>query len=263
MIKRIPPIILALLWSVPAFAAHPLMTDDTGTQGKGKFQFEYNGEYSRDDEHEAGVAEKETSGTLTAALTYGMTDNLDIVVGLPWQWGSLSVDGNLVSNDNGIGDTSVEVKWRFFECKKEEFSVALKPKVIFPTGDAQKGLGNGNISGGVLLIATKEWEHRALHGNIGYTHNSYALAQDNAILKQDIWHASVAAEFHMTEKLRSVADVSIDSNNERTADPNRVFLLGGLIYSVNDTFDLDLGVKAGLNHAETDKTILAGLTTRF
>ena len=90
MIKRIPPIILALLWSVPAFAAHPLMTDDTGTQGKGKFQFEYNGEYSRDDEHEAGVAEKETSGTLTAALTYGMTDNLDIVVGLPWR-GVLSV----------------------------------------------------------------------------------------------------------------------------------------------------------------------------
>ncbi len=263
MIKRISPIILALLWSVPAFAAHPLMTDDTGTQGKGKFQFEYNGEYSTDNEHEAGIAEKETNGTLTAALTYGIIDNVDIIVGLPWQWGSLSQNGNLVSNDNGIGDTSVEVKWRFFECKEHEASLALKPKLIVPTGDAQRGLGNGNISEGVLLIATKEWEHRAVHGNVGYTHNSYSMAQDNAILKQDIWHASVAAEVHMTERLRSVADISIDSNNERAPDPNRFFVLGGLIYSVTDTFDLDLGVKAGLNHAETDKTILAGLTARF
>ena len=263
MIKKILPLILAILWAVPAFAAHPLMTDDTGTQGSGKFQFEYNAEYSSDREHEAGIVEKEANGTIAAALTYGLTDNIDIIVGLPWQWSSLRENGSIISEDNGIGDTSIEAKWRFVDCKKQEISLALKSKLTFPTGNVQKGLGNGNISGGLLLIATKEWEHRAIHCNVGYTHNSYSLEQDNAILKQDIWHASLAAEVHMTGKLRSVADFSVDSNNEKAPDPNRVFLLGGLIYSVSDTFDLDIGVKAGLNHAETDKTILAGLTARF
>jgi hypothetical protein len=179
------------------------------------------------------------------------------------QWSTLKMDGTIISDDKGIGDTSVEVKWRFFECKKQEMSFAVKPRLTFPTGDAQKGLGNGNISGGVLLIATKEWEHREVHLNVGYTHNSYAIAQDNAILKHDVWHASLASEVHVTEKLRSVADFSIDSNNENKPDPNRVFLLGGLIYNLAENFDLDVGVKKGLNHAETDTSILAGLTARF
>ena len=239
------------------------MTDDTGTQGRGGFQFEYNGEYSTDHEHAAGIVEKESGGTIAAALTYGLSDNIDICVGLPWQWSSLWVNGNLVSNDNGIGDTSVEVKWRFLECKTHAFSLALKPKLLIPSGDAQKGLGNGNISGGVQMIATKEWEKRALHCNVGYLHNSYSMAQDAAILKQDVWNASLAAEVHLTDKLRSFADIRIDSNVEKTPDPNRVFLLGGIIYRMKDTLDLDLGVKAGLNHAESDKTILAGLTARF
>ncbi len=263
MIKKLSAIIAVLLWSLPVFAAHPLMTDDTGTQGKGKFQLEYNGEYSRDVERGASIVEKETGGTVTAALTYGIVDNLDIIIGFPWEWSSLSENGAVISDEKGMGDTSVEVKWRFYECKPQELSFALKPRMTIPTGDAQKGLGNGNISGGVLLIATKEWEHRALHGNIGYTHNSYAMEQDNAILKQDIWHASLAAEVNITEKIRTVADISLDSNNEKKPDPNRVFLLGGIIYRVTDNFDLDFGVKKGLNHAETDKTILAGLTARF
>jgi hypothetical protein len=35
----------------PAFAAHPLITEDTGTQGEGRFQLELTGErgYDQDD----------------------------------------------------------------------------------------------------------------------------------------------------------------------------------------------------------------------
>ncbi len=263
MIKKSSAITLALLWSLPAFAAHPLITDDTGTQGKGKFQLELNGQYTTDHEHEDGFYTKESGGNVTTALTYGIADNIDLVVGLPWQWSSLLEGGSIISNDKGIGDTSVEIKWKFFECKPHEVSLALKPEVTFPIGDEQKGLGNGRVSEGVMLIATKEWKHRALHCNVGYFHNSYGLELDNATFKQNIWHASVAAEVHMTNKLRSVADFSLDSNNEKAPDPNRAFLLGGLIYSLMEDFDLDIGVKAGLNHAETDKTVLFGITARF
>jgi hypothetical protein len=37
-----------LLIASPSWAAHPLITDDTGTQGKGKFQLELNGQYDWD-----------------------------------------------------------------------------------------------------------------------------------------------------------------------------------------------------------------------
>ncbi len=263
MSKKISALTLALFWSVPAFAAHPLITDDTGTQGKGKFQLELNGENSRDKELEAVILEKETSGTINATLSYGIVDNVDIVVGYPWQWSSLNENGFRISNDRGYGDASIEVKWRFFESKPQKLSLALKPEVTLPTGDATKGLGNGNVSGGVTLIATREWKHGAFHCNVGYTHNSYSQEQDNAILKKDIWHASVATEVKMTDKLRSVFDAAIDSNNEKIPDTNPVYLLGGLIYSLTDNFDLDAGVKKGMNHAERDTTVLAGLTVRF
>ena len=263
MIIKFSAMLLALLWSAPAFAAHPLVTDDTGTQGTGKFQMELNVESSRDEENEAGITQKETGGIVTAALTYGIVENVDIIVGLPWQWSTLKEGGNMISNDKGIGDTSVDVKWRCLECKDHELSLALKPGLTIPTGNTAKGFGNGKISGGMMLIATKEWQHGAVHCNVGYTHNSYGQDHDYETLKQDLWHASLATEIKMTAKLRSVADVGLDSNNEKTPDTNPVYILGGLIYSVTENFDLDVGVKAGMNHTERDRTVLAGFTARF
>ena len=263
MSKKICALILSLLWSVPAFATHPLITDDTATQGKGKFQLELNAESSRDEEHEGSITKKETGGISSAALSYGVVDNVDIIVGFPWQWSSIKEDGKMISDNNGIADTSVGVKWRFFECKEDEWSLAIKPGVTIPTGDAAKGFGNGKISGSMMLIATKGWQHGAVHCNVGYTHNSYGQDHDNETLKQDIWHASLATEIKMTEKLRSVADIGIDTNNEKTPNTNPVYILGGLIYSVSENVDLDVGVKTGTNHAERDKTVLAGLTVRF
>ena len=102
-----------------------------------------------------------------------------------------------------------------------------------------------------------------MHCNVGYTHNSYGQDHDYETLKQDLWHASLATEIKMTAKLRSVADVGLDSNNEKTPDTNPVYILGGLIYSVTENFDLDVGVKAGMNHTERDRTVLAGFTARF
>ena len=88
-----------------------------GLRGKGNFQLELNGQYTTDHEHEDGFYTKESGGNVTTALTYGIADNIDLVVGLPWQWSSLLEGGSIISNDKGIGDTSVEIKWKFFECE--------------------------------------------------------------------------------------------------------------------------------------------------
>jgi hypothetical protein len=69
-------------------AAHPLITDDAGTQGKGKYLFELNGQTGNETERSAdgiganGTAkEKETE--LRAALTYGINDNVDLILTTP------------------------------------------------------------------------------------------------------------------------------------------------------------------------------------
>lgn len=41
------------------------------------------------------------------------------------------------------------------------------------------------------------------------------------------------------------------------------FILGGLIYSIFEDLDIDLGLKVGLNKPETDYSIVAGVALRF
>lgn len=181
-------------------AAHPLVTDDTGTQGKGKFQIEVNSEFTFDKETADGVTTKETGGEVATILSYGITDNTDVVLGLPYQWFKVREDGDVVKKEDGISDMSLEMKWRFYE--HEGLSLALKPGITLPTGDEDKGLGTGRMTYGMFFITTKEIEPWAFHINLGYTRN-----ENKADERKDIWHASLAGELEVVKDIKVVANV--------------------------------------------------------
>jgi hypothetical protein len=254
--------ILALLTpGGPAFAAHPLITDDTGTQGKGKFQLEVNGEYGSDKETEAGVTIKETGSEIGATVSWGVSEHADIVIGIPYADYSVKEDGTTVASENGLSDVSLEYKHRFFD--KDGLSLAIKPGISLPTGDEEKGLGNGKISYSAFFIMTKEAEPWAFHFNVGYIRNEYKLEADEKASRKDIWHVSLASQLEVVKDLNLVANIGMERNSDRTLDTHPAFGLAGIIYSVNDDLDLDLGVKAGLNDTETDYSVLAGLAVRW
>lgn len=261
MIKKVVTMVVVFLWYGTAFASHPLITDDTGSQGRGKFLIEMNSEFIHDRETENGVIVNETSGEVAAILSYGITDNTDAVIGLPYQWSRVKEDGEITSNEDGISDMSLEVKWRFFE--GDRLSLAVKPGIALPTGDEKSGLGNGRASYWLTLITTKEMEPWAFHLNAGYTRNEYKLEEDRNTNRADIWHVSLAAEVDVAENLRLVANIGMQRNTDKHSHTHPAFILGGLIYSVSEGLDLDFGVKTGLTKSETDYTILAGLARRF
>lgn len=234
-----------------SFAAHPLITDDTGTQGKGKFQLEINGEYGH--ESEDGITTKTTQAATT--LTYGIIDNLDAVLGIPYQHTRIKDSGAVDSHD-GLSDISLELKWRFLE--QDGFSFALKPGITLPTGDDDRGLGAGRAGYSVYFITTKEIKLWALHLNLGYKGNDNKVDE-----RTGIWHASLAAEVEAVEKLKLVANIGIEKNPDKASNIDPAFILGGIIYSITDSFEMDLGIKGGLNKPETDYTFLAGITLRF
>ncbi|UWX57161.1 transporter [Chlorobaculum sp. MV4-Y] len=252
-----------MLCSVPTFAAMPLETDDTGTQGAGKFQIEAGMEYARDRESADGVSMREKGWELATTLSYGLSDTIDLVAGVPLSWSKVWENGVAVADENGIGDLSLQLKWRFFESADQRTSLALKPGISLPTGDEAKGLGNGRVCGDVTLIATHTLEHGALHLNLGYEYNDYAIDEDRAVNRKSVWRASLAGEVEVAERLMAVADIGVETNEERDADNHPAYLLGGLIYSVSKDVDLDFGVRGGLNDAETDTAWLAGITMRF
>lgn len=256
MIKKILTVIVVVLWYGAAFAAHPLITDDTGTQGGGKFQLEVNGEYGH--EEEDGVTENAME--VAAALSYGINNDIDIVLGIPYQY-IRTEDSEETVDEDGLSDMSIEMKWHFYE--KDGLSFALKPGALLPVGDEEKGLGNGRASYGLVFITTKEAEPLAFHFNLGYTRNEYKLEEDDEANRKDIWHVSLASELQIFEKLSAAANIGTERNPDRESNTNPAFILGGLIYSVTENFDVDFGVKAGLNKPETDCSILAGIAGRF
>jgi hypothetical protein len=243
------------------YAAHPLITDDTGTQGKGKFLFELNGQGSYDkmdsrDDTGTTIKTKSREQELKAALTYGVIENVDVILGLPYQWKKMEINDVTISDVSGIADMSLEVKWHFYE--KDGLSVALKPGFTLPTGDKDKDLGTGRATVSLFFIATKELNPLTFHCNLGYKRNENQLEQ-----REDIWHASLAGEYKVIQNLKLVANIGAERNTDPSSNTHPAFLLGGVIYSIRENLDFDFGVKIGLNETEKDVAFLGGIALRF
>ena len=254
-------IIASHAFSTLCFAAHPLITDDAGTQGKGKYLFELNGQTGNETERSAegsntDTTAKERGTELRAALTYGVIDNLDVILTMPYQWKKTEVGDATVSDVSGVADISVEVKWRFFE--KDGLSLAVKPGITLPAGDKDKDLGTGRATGTLYFITTKEIDPWAFHLNLGYKRNENTVDE-----REDIWHASLAGEYKVMKNLKLVANIGAERNTDKSSDTNPAFILGGFIYSMRENMDIDFGVKGGLNKAQADITYLAGIALRF
>jgi len=241
MFKRIITMCAVLLWCGSAFGAHPLITDDAGTQGAGRFQLELNGEYAKD----GSDSTTETAATITG----GIRDDLDLVISAPYQFLRFNDEEGERVTEDGISDAAAELKWRFYE--QEGLGLALKPGITFPTGDDAKGLGDGKASYSLLFITTMEFDAITYHANLGFTKNRKEL--------RDVWNYSVAAEYEIMKDLMLVGNIGGETNSDKETNTHPVFILGGLIYTVNDSLSVDIGIKTGLNNAEPDYTVLAGL----
>ena len=94
----------AAIWCVAglAHAGHPLVSDDTGTQGTGNWQLELNTDHTRT--RDAGVTTWERE--FNTAISYGLTENLDIAVNVPL----LSNSATGSPTESGVGDATVLAK---------------------------------------------------------------------------------------------------------------------------------------------------------
>ena len=255
--------------AVEGRAAHPFVTDDTGTQGAGNWQLELLGERGRHDSvADPGGGPVQQRGRVTKfspVLTYGLLENLDVALGLGYARYKVTEGGIVTAEADGASDSALDLKWRFYEAGP--FSMALKGSVSLPTGDENRGLGTGRASWGVNLIADYEAGSWVWLANVAFAHVRFELPQDRADNRRNLWRLSGGAEYIMFKELRLVGELGIRTNPARD-DPflpgrHGQFAMLGAIYSPTDKIDLDVGVRKGLNRAEIDTTILLGATFRW
>lgn len=229
-----------------AFAAHPLITEDTATQGRGHFQFELTSETAR--VRETGT--RQYVGLNTAVFTYGFIDTADVLVTVPW------LKLGQPDSTHGLTDVGLDIKWRFY--KTGPVSFAFKPGVTFPTGDDTKDLGAGRHTWSAYLATSVDLTPWAFHLHLGHLHNNNTFND-----RVNIWHVSAAATRQVADGLKLVVDAGIDTNTDRTADSDPFFAIAGLIWSPRHNLDFDLGVRTERSDTLRAVTTLAGVTIRW
>jgi long-subunit fatty acid transport protein len=252
-----------------ARAAHPFITDDTGTQGKGNWQLELQGDFFRSDRTAdpgtGPIEQKAKLNAFTSVLSYGILESLDVQLGLIHLNFRATENGVVTEDTSGMADSTLELKWRFYE--NDDFSLALKPGLTLPTGNEDKGLGTGKTSWGVALLATYEAEPWTFLGNIAYARVRFKDAQAAADSRSDLWRISGGAAYALTGEVRLVGELGLRSNESRNdafqPDSTSQFGMLGVIYSPAKTIDLDAGFRKNFNRAESDKAFLVGATFRW
>jgi hypothetical protein len=229
---------LALLVSTGAYGAHPLNTEDTGTQGSGGWQLELNGERNRDD----GVR----GAQAMAVLSYGIAENADLQAGVPWQD---------LGDERGMGDALVAIKWRFWE--QGRLSAGMRAGFLFPTGDEQRGLGNGKTNFAGLLIGSYEGERWLLHAHAGYRDNRNTLGNRGSVTE-----LSAAVLYKLTERIRPLLDVSRITNPDTASGEALQNVVLGVIWQATKQLDLDVGLRFG-NQPAIERALMLGTTLRW
>lgn len=255
--RRVPsgwrgfPFVLALLCTTSCYAAHPLITEDTDTQGRGNGQLELTAEYGHDEAADA----KENAADYAAILTWGLRDSLDVLLTVPYARADTLASGG-ETTVTGLGDIGVDAKWRFFEAQR--LRMALKAGGTFASGDAPQGLGAGKPNFSVNYVTSYEADKWAAHLHLEFRRNHNVVGE-----REVIHHASVALTRMLTDRLKLVADLGRFTSTDRSVGEDSRFLTLGAIYGLRDDFDLDIGLKRGLSDPETDSTLLLGLALRF
>ncbi|HEX2531518.1 MAG TPA: transporter [Burkholderiaceae bacterium] len=230
-----------------AYAGHPLVTDDAFTQDKGNHQFEANSDRSwlQDDVSQ--------SGSLTYA--YGVERRVDLFVNVPFSF----------STPTGMNDVAIGAKWRWFE--DGALHLALKPELTLPSGDDDKGLGNGRANFGATLIGTYDATPWVWHGNLALRQNRYAAQADQDAQRTLLARISAAVWYVANDHWKLVADTGVMHNPDKNGADAMSYVLGGAIYSPHKDIDIDVGMKFGLGcrdcAAQARHQVGVGVTWRF
>lgn len=263
--------LFVLLVATPGavLAAPPYITDDTGTQGRGNWQLELTGENVHHDKTAvvSGVSvNQERKVTLAGpVLTYGVTDNVDVAIGAFYLRDQIVENGKTVHDARGTTDSTVEVKWRFYE--RDGLSLAIKPGLLLPTGNEDKGLGTGALSWGVNGILTYEAARWTWLANVAYSEVHFKNSDDEETNHRHLWRVSGGLGYLIFDKLKLAAEAGVRTNPAKD-DPflpgqNGNFVTLGFIYSPDPKVDIGLGYRKSTNKGESDWAIPFGLTIRW
>ena len=227
-----------------AFAAHPLQTEDTGTQGAGNLELENGLSWMRSSGSSLFVYQPQ--------LSMGLAPTIDLIVQPSWL---IAHDGGS-SATRGWGDSNVDLKWRFFGAAPLSF--AVRAGATLATAQHGAGLQHGTVATHLLLATTLDAQPFTAHANLGLTHNPRSAGQ-----RREVPRASAAFMWAVNERLILTLDAGAEANADSSRGNWGKTALAGAIYTITPSLDMDIGYQSSIHGDAPVRQWLAGITWRF
>jgi hypothetical protein len=234
----------ALVFAPASRAAHPLQTEDTGTQGTGNVEIENGLQYTR-----AGGG---TTFLYQPQVSVGVTTTIDAIVQPAWT--RVETGGPQGQVAAGLGDTNVDFKWRFLGV--DPWSLAVRAGLELPTAQHGLGLPANELAAHALLAMTWDATPTTMHVNVGMDHDPSFSRTTTALVSAAVMQA-------LGERFIVTADTTVAQSPDATRHGWPGTILGGAIWTLRPGLDLDAGWQTSFHLAPVARTWLAGLTWRF
>ena len=236
MMQRAACVLLLLSAACPlaVWAGPPYLTDDPDPIDYQTYEIipAYAVDRSSDGEEIAGPV---------ADFNYGIAPDMHLNV----QPGFVHELPGAGPSESGFTDLRLALKWRFHQESEDSPAIAIYPAVVLPTGNAARGLGNGQVSYQFPIWFEKNWGTGwSSYGGVGWTLN-------RAPGRRDYWYGGWLLQKQLNDTWNLGGEIYSQASDAQGSAGWTAMNLGGgyklspqasLIFSFGHSF-------AGASHA--------------
>jgi hypothetical protein len=221
----------SVLISEVAVGGAPFQTDDPGVVLPGRFELVAF--------HQSTLAGDTRTGTLLGLeLHAGVIERLEVDVTAPLAFVRTSGSGT----ERGYGDTALGFKYRVREETEDGPALSLVPKIVFPTGDAGRGLGSGGRQVLLALAVQKSVAGVQSYATAGYWINRAPGGRDYAAFGWQVQRP-------VSERWTVGAEVFVVTAQSDGQTTSTGFNIGGY-YTIDERNQLLFSAGRGLRNVE-------------
>jgi hypothetical protein len=196
-------------------------------------------------------------GLATSVLSTGLTQNVDMQVGMQFFLRQTYQFRGASTSHSGIGDVTLRTKWTFWRDNAAGAAAAVIPYVKVPTNSG--GVGNDHVEGGVIVPwaldnggglrtgAMFQWDVLRNDSNSGYDSH---------------WFASGFVQGDITSAFGLYGEATLGVSSASSSSFAGT-LGGGATLNVTKNFQWDYGISRGLGGRATDWMHVLRLRWKF
>jgi hypothetical protein len=206
-----PVLVLSVLVPSEALAGPPFRTDDPEPVPYRRWEVYVASQWERNRDDTGATAPH-------LEVNYGAYPDLQLHIIAPLVYENPEGE----SAQYGYGDTEFGFKYRMMHETKMQPQVGIFPLIEIPTGDEDRGLGNGKAQVFIPLWLQKSWGPWTSYGGAGYWINP-------GTGNKNWWFIGWQAQRKLTDLLTLGAEVFHQTPSEEGEDSHTGFNVGGLL----------------------------------